>query len=265
MNRLFRKTLADGDRIEVAGVGVRLRVSGRARRVSLRLDLARGEVIAVAPTPRRLSEAAAFAKQRADWIVQRMAELPPPQRLAPGEIIEVLGRPHLLRHAPGRAAFGPPTASGAPATLTAGGDLASFPAAVTRALKAEARRVLGQRTEHWAGVLAQPMPTVSITDPKARWGSCRQSRRQGFGAGCEVGRIRYSWRLVLAPFPVADYVAAHECAHLIEANHSPRFWALVHDMVGDHRPHREWLRQHGARLHGFGSAVDAREARATGL
>jgi len=251
IERLFRKALADGDRIEVAGHGVRLRVSGRARRISLRLDLARGEVIAIAPTARRLSEAAAFAKQRADWIAQRMHELPPVQVLAPGAMIEVLGRPVRLVHAPGRAAFRP-AAAGAPETLTVGGDPDRFTAAVTRALKAEAKRVLTQRTEHWAQVLGQPAPAVSIVDPKARWGSCRQPREQGFGAGHEVGHVRYSWRLILAPFPVADYVAAHECAHLIEANHSPRFWAVVHHLVGDHRPHRDWLRDHGARLHGFG-------------
>ena len=96
------------------------------------------------------------------------------------------------------------------------------------------------------------MPTVAISDPRGRWGSCRPPRAAGFGAGVEVGRVRYSWRLVLAPFEVLDYVAAHECAHLIEANHSPRFWAVVHDLVGDHRPHRAWLREHGTRLHAFG-------------
>ena len=252
MNGLFRKPLADGDRIEVAGVGVRLRVSGRARRVSLRLDLARGEVIAVAPTPRQLKEAAAFAKQRAAWIVQHMAELPSPQTLTPGEIIDVLGRPHRLIHAPGRVSWRTSAEPGVPATLTVGGDPSRFSAAVVRALKAEARRFLTERTEHWAAALNQPLPLVTITDPKARWGSCRQPRKQGFGAGHEVGRIRYSWRLILAPLGVADYVAAHECAHLVEANHSPRFWAVVHGLVGDHRPHRDWLREHGARLHGFG-------------
>ena len=60
------------------------------------------------------------------------------------------------------------------------------------------------------------------------------------------------WRLALAPFAVADYVVAHECAHLIEANHGPRFWAHVHRLVGDHRPHRDWLRAHGQTLHAFG-------------
>ncbi|HEU5321449.1 MAG TPA: YgjP-like metallopeptidase domain-containing protein, partial [Methylomirabilota bacterium] len=67
-----------------------------------------------------------------------------------------------------------------------------------------------------------------------------------------TGHIRYSWRLALAPFAVADYVAAHECAHLLELNHGPRFWAHVRNLVGDERRHRAWLRAEGARLHAFG-------------
>ena len=248
---LFRKAFADGDRIEVAGVGVRLRVSGRARRISLRVDLARREVVAVAPTARRLHEAAAFANQRADWIAERIGAAPERQTLAPGQMIDILGQPHLLRHAPGRAVFRP-AEGGQPASLTVGGDPNRFSAAVIRALKARARAMLAERTEYYAAALGQPLPLVSLTDAKSRWGSCRQPRKTGFGAGYEVGRVRYSWRLVLAPFAVADYVVAHECAHLIEANHSPRFWAVVHGLVGDHRPHRAWLREHGARLHAFG-------------
>ncbi len=253
MNGLFRKALADGDRIEVAGVGVRLRVSGRARRISLRIDPSRGEVIAVAPSVRRLREAAAFANQRAAWIVERMGEAPKPLILAPGQMIEVLGQPHRLSHAPGRAALRP-AANDEPASLTVGGDPDRFSAAVVRALKAEAKRVLTERTEVYARALRQPLPLVAVADPRSRWGSCRPAPTHGFGAEATVGRVRYSWRLVLAPFAVADYVAAHECAHLIEANHSPRFWALVHDLVGDHRPHRTWLREHGARLHAFGGS-----------
>jgi predicted metal-dependent hydrolase len=56
----------------------------------------------------------------------------------------------------------------------------------------------------------------------------------------------------LAPPAVADYLVAHECAHLIEANHGPRFWALVHELFGDHAPHRGWLKREGASLHAIG-------------
>ena len=58
----------------------------------------------------------------------------------------------------------------------------------------------------------------------------------------------------LAPFEVADYVAAHECAHLLELNHGPRFWAHVADLIDRVPAHRAWLKAHGATLHAFGRA-----------
>jgi predicted metal-dependent hydrolase len=106
--------------------------------------------------------------------------------------------------------------------------------------------VLGERTAAYAAMLGAPEPKVSVADAKGRWGSCRPGLRGGPPA------IRYSWRLALAPYEVADYVAAHECAHLLELNHGPKFWAHVKSLVGDHRRHREWLRDEGAKLHAFG-------------
>jgi len=249
---LFRpQRYADGDHIEVAGARVRLRVSGRARRVSLRLDTTRGEVVATAPSPRRLHEAAAFALERTEWVAAQMARLPEAEALHPGAVIEVLGEPLRLEPGAGRAKWRP-AENGAPASLIVPGEGPAFGRAVVRALKVEARRILTERTEVHAAAVGKPMPAVAIMDARARWGSCKPPRRAGFGASAEVGRIRYSWRLVLAPARVADYVAAHECAHLVEANHSPRFWAVVKTLFGDHRAERDWLRQNGPRLHAFG-------------
>ena len=73
---IFGRSLADGDRLEVAGATVRLKVHARARRISLRLDRTKREIIATAPSQRRLPEAAAFARDRASWIAERLAELP---------------------------------------------------------------------------------------------------------------------------------------------------------------------------------------------
>jgi hypothetical protein len=115
---------------------------------------------------------------------------------------------------------------------------------VARALKAEARRIFTDRLgRHCQSLGVTAAPRLLITDTRSRWGSCTQAR-PGHAAS-----IRLSWRLALAPFAVADYVAAHECGHLIEANHGPRFWSLVRGLVGDPRPHRAWLRRHGPRLH----------------
>jgi predicted metal-dependent hydrolase len=250
--RLFRSPrYADGDRIEVGGAPVRLKVSGLARRVSLRLDTVRREFVATAPEPRRLGEAAAFAVERRAWIAARLAELPQTRPIAPGDLIEVLGTPCRLEAGRGRTRWRA-AEPGQPRRLIVPGEGEGFSRAVVRALKAEARLAMSERTETWVQVLDRPMPALAITDARARWGSCRPPRATGFGAQLEVGLIRYSWRLVLAPFPVLDYVAAHECAHLIEPNHSPRFWAVVRRLIGDEKPHRAWLRANGSRLHAFG-------------
>jgi predicted metal-dependent hydrolase len=242
---------AHGDLIEADGAPVRVRVNPRARRISLRIDAARGEVIATAPSQRRIGEAMAFVAQRRGWIEARLAELPRAQPFEPGAVIEVAGQACNLVAAAGRPRLHP-AGEGASRSLSAPGDGPAFARAVVNALKAEARRVLLERTAVHALALDRPMPAVAIADPRGRWGSCTPPRRRGFGADLAVGRVRYSWRLILGPPAVLDYVAAHECAHLIEANHSPRFWAVVRGLIGDPRPHRAWLRANGPRLHAMG-------------
>jgi predicted metal-dependent hydrolase len=245
MSLLGRPALSDGDRLEVAGAAVRLKVNRRARRVSLRLDRTKREIVATAPSLRRLPEAAAFARDRATWIAERLAELPNVQPLAPGMRIEVFGQPVRLEVGAGRARWIEPLDGSAP-TIVAMGDGEGFTRAVILVIRRKAVEVLTERTRHYALRLGAPMPKVSVADAKSRWGSCKPGPRG------TPGVIRYSWRLALAPFEVADYVAAHECAHLLELNHGPRFWAHVRNLVGDERRHRAWLREQGARLHAFG-------------
>ena len=231
--------------MEVAGAFVTLKVNRRARRVSLRLDRTRREIVATAPSPRRLSEAAAFARERAHWIAERIAELPDAEPIHPGMTLSVFGEPVRLEQGTGRARWRP-AADGEPATITAMGEGEGYARAVILILKRRALAVLTERSETYAAILGAPMPKVTVADARGRWGSCRPGIKGGPPA------IRYSWRLALAPYEVADYVAAHECAHLRELNHGPRFWAHVQALVGDHRAHRAWLRSEGARLHAFG-------------
>ncbi|WP_342666753.1 SprT family zinc-dependent metalloprotease [Phenylobacterium immobile] len=225
---------------------MRLRVNGRARRISLRIDRARREVVASAPSLHRLSEAADFAKSRAAWIAARMAELPQPSTLAPGQVIEVFGQPVRLASAEGRARWIAASAD-QPTEIRAMGEGEGFARAVKLLIRKQALNMFEARSAHYAGRLGAATPKVAVTDTTSRWGSCTPARPGG------AGSIRYSWRLALAPFAVADYVAAHECAHLLEANHGPKFWAHVRALVGDERPHRAWLRAHGAALHAFGA------------
>lgn len=247
---LFRTpSLTPGDLIEVAGAPVRLKVNSRARRVSLRIDARRREVIATAPSSKRLGEAVAFAGQRTQWIAQHLAALPDPVRIAPGDELEVLGEGHVLVRARSRLEAGFRQGPEGPPMLAAFGEGDAFARAVLRLLKRQALAVLTERTAHYAQALGRPVPAVAVGDAKARWGSCRPPRK---GLRADAGSVRYNWRLILAPYAVADYVAAHECAHLLEANHGPRFWGLVREIYGPEKAPRDWLKRHGTRLHGFG-------------
>ncbi len=237
---LFRPALKPDDLFEIGGRPVRLRVNARARRISLRVDPKRREVVAIAPSARKLADALRFAESRAGWIAERLSVLPELRPLRPGMVIEVGGAPCRLERAAMRIAPRLIAATAdEPQRLIASGDGDAYGRAAVRALKAEALKRLTVRTAIHIARLRQPMPSVAIGDAKGRWGSCKQSVR---------GRpavIRYSWRLILAPAAVLDYVAAHEAAHLIEGNHGPAFWALVDQLYGDHRAARRWLRTHG--------------------
>jgi predicted metal-dependent hydrolase len=70
--------------------------------------------------------------------------------------------------------------------------------------------------------------------------------------------LSYSWRLILAPSYVLDYLAAHEVAHLVEMNHSPRFWRLVQRLCPGHERAKVWLDVHGSDLHRYGLAEGGR-------
>lgn len=236
--------LAAGDVITVSGHPIRLRVNVRAKRVGLRIDADRREVVATAPSLRALPDAVAFAQSRAPWIAAQLAVLPPAVAFRPGVVIEAQGVPLRLERAAMRIRTRvAPAAAEEPARLIATGEGEAYARAAERGLRAWALERLTERTAVHCAALGQAPPPVTLTAAKGRWGSCRPATAR------EAARIRYNWRLILSPPEVLDYVAAHEVAHLIEANHGPAFWAVVRRLYGrDPRAARAWLRANGARL-----------------
>ena len=226
---------------EALGVPARLSVNPRARRLSIRIDGRAGEAVLVAPSERKLGDVVAFARDKAGWMRQRLAARPERAPLAPDAVVPVFGRPTRLQAAGGAGAARLVEGPDGPVILS-GGDGEAFGRRVENLLKRLARQVLLERTEHHLRTLGQRPVRVSITDARSRWGSCSPHNRT----------IRYSWRVIMAPPAVADYLAAHEVAHLVHADHSPAYWAVVERLVGDHRPFRRWLREHGAALHAVG-------------
>ncbi|MEO7026918.1 MAG: SprT family zinc-dependent metalloprotease [Caulobacteraceae bacterium] len=242
----LRTRLANGERLDVEGLPVRLRVDARARRVSLRIDAARRELIATAPSPRRLIEAIDFVRAKRSWVDERLARLPRPEPITTSQPLMVFGQAYHLR-ADGRRPCLTPPAQGENGVISGCGEHGVDPQLVIRLVKTLATARFGELVGGHCARLGVPAPALAISNARGRWGSCAPPGGRG-------ARIRLSWRLALAPPAIADYVAAHECAHLIEANHGPRFWALVGSLVGDPAPSRAWLRAHGGELHGFGAA-----------
>lgn len=224
-----------------SGPLLRLSVNPRARRLSVRIDARAGEAVVIAPTERGLTQAVAFARTKGVWISERLAVRPRGRPLEPGQVISLKGRPVLLEAVPGAGAARLVQLE-AGAVIRSGGEGEAFARRVENLLKRIARETLTERTEVHLRALGQKPVKVSIADARSRWGSCSPHNRT----------IRYSWRVVMAPPPVIDYLAAHEVAHLVHADHSPAYWSVVQRLVGDHRPFRQWLRDHGGALHAVG-------------
>ena len=218
-----------------------LSVNPRARRISIRIDARAGRAVAVAPRERLLGDAVAFARSKAAWIAERLEARVEGRPLEPGQTILVHGRQTRLE-ATGTSGAARLVEDADGPVIRSGGEGEGFARRVENLLKREARQALLDRTEVHIRALNQKPVKVSIVDTRSRWGSCSPHNRS----------IRYSWRVVLAPPAVLDYLAAHEVAHLVHADHSPAYWSVVHRLVGDHRPFRAWLKTHGQALHAVG-------------
>ncbi|MGA9866320.1 MAG: SprT family zinc-dependent metalloprotease [Acetobacteraceae bacterium] len=209
------------------------RRSRRARRVSLRIDPCGGAVVVTLPMRAARGAGVALLMSNAEWVSDRLARLPDAVPLVDGAIIPIDGRPHCIRHMPGarRGAWVEADelrVSGAPEFLRR---------RVLDFLRAEARRRLVVLVAEKAARIEAVPRRLSVKDTRSRWGSCASD-----------GSLAFSWRLVMAPDFVQDYVAAHEVAHLRHMNHGKRFWALVERLT----PHTEaaiaWLHEDGSRL-----------------
>lgn len=215
-------------------VEVHLKRSARARRFSLRVSRLDGKVTLSMPIRAREGEALAFLQGHEGWLRQTLQAMPG-AALSPvglGSVIAVEGRE--LRLAPG-------TGRGIRVEgdeMLVPGDPATVGPRVAAWLKVLARDRLARASSHYAGLVGRSYASLAIRDTRSRWGSCSPD-----------GRLMYSWRLIMAPPAVLDYVAAHEVAHLVELNHSPAYWRVVTGICPDWKDHRAWLKTHGNTLH----------------
>jgi predicted metal-dependent hydrolase len=228
---------------------VRVRRHRQARRYTLRIQSATREVVLTIPPRGTLKEAQEFAQKHGGWIAARFDRLPKAAPFADGAIVPLRGVPHRIVHRRAvRGTVWTETMHGAH-QLCVAGNPPHIDRRINDYLRREAKRELEAASHRFAGELGVRIKRVAVRDQSSRWGSCSTS-----------GVLSFSWRLILAPRSVLEYLAAHEVAHLIEMNHSARFWRLVQRLCPDHERAKNWLDVHGTDLHRYGLPDGSRDS-----
>ena len=230
-------------RVEHGGVThvVTVKRVATARRFTLKVRSATHEAVLTMPPRASLKTALAFAERHAEWIGTRLESLPGRLSLAPGIVVPLRGIDHLivLDRTALRRVQGGVSADGSP-VLKVSAREADPAAAIHAFLISQARLDLGAAVARHAAAVGKPVTRITIRDTRSRWGSC-SSR----------GVLNFSWRLILAPPMVLDYLAAHETAHLVHLDHSDRFWAITRRLAPRTDEAEAWLKTYGPGLHRF--------------
>ena len=223
-------------------VPVDFRHNSNAKRLILRLSPSKkidkpDGVVVTLPNGVGWEEGLRFAQTNRDWISARFLTLPEKIYFTDGAVIPFLGFDHHIRHVPGarRGVWREDN------EIRVSGPLTHLPRRIKDWLKKEARNKIVALTKKIALIRELKPGRITIRDTRSRWGSCAAN-----------GNLSFSWRLVLAPENIIEYVVAHEVAHLVEHNHSPQFWDVVDTLTPHCRVGRKWLKIHGEKLHRYG-------------
>jgi predicted metal-dependent hydrolase len=231
-------------KVEGISAPVEVRRHPTARRLTLRVSRTQHAVILTMPRGSDLSEADRFLTRNRDWVCERLERVPEPVRLADGATFPLRGVPHEISVEPAQRGSGVvdivARAGRRVPVVIVRGAAEHAPRRLRDWLLAEAARDLQIAVARHARTLRVKPLRITLRDQKTRWGSCSSA-----------GQLSFSWRLLLAPPVVLDYVAAHEVAHLVEMNHGPRFWRLVDRIMPRAGEAKAWLRIHGMDLYRY--------------
>ncbi|MET3791933.1 M48 family metallopeptidase [Aquamicrobium terrae] len=223
----------------VGGRTLPLRIveNGRARRLTLRIDAGGQGLRITVPPGLRVGEVDNFLNRHQGWLEEKLAKVPDRPQVRPGVKLPLYGVPHLIVHEPGRRGT---VAIGADETgpvLVVHGERVHLPRRVADFLKREARREIGALVDKHTAAVGRKAKAVRFKDTSSRWGSCTAD-----------GTLSFSWRIMMAPRPVINYLVAHEVAHLREMNHGPKFWKLCEELCPDTPRCKAWLKRNGSAL-----------------
>jgi predicted metal-dependent hydrolase len=213
---------------------VHIKTHPRARHLTLRQDTRTAQFILTKPRRTSHKTAIKFIEECRGWIESQKTKHPTPNRIESGSTIQLEGRELTIRHidAPGIDVF------------TKNDELIvkcrapRVPRAVQRFLIQRAENLIIPLAHAKAVGLKKPIKSIRFRDTSSRWGSCTHD-----------GKLSFSWRLIMAPMEVIDYIVGHEVAHLEHMNHSKKFWDMCDRLTRYTVYGRHWLKVNGDRLY----------------
>ncbi len=225
-----------------ASIQVKIKRNPRAKRYLLRLPVGASTPVVTVPKGGTLARACGFVQSHSDWLAERLAKRPQARAFMVGGLAPLRGVEHRIALSGKlRGLVEAREATDGVREIVVPGDEAHLARKLEKWLKQQALFDLEAAVARHARALGKAPTGISVRDTRSRWGSCASN-----------GRLSFSWRLVLAPPDILDYVAAHEVAHLAQMNHGPQFWTLCRQLAPQTDLAREWLRTHGAHLHCYG-------------
>lgn len=248
MGRTRNAAASAAEELSISGVKapIEVRRHPKARRMTLRVSRTRRAVIVTLPPQCDINQAGTFLNSNIEWVQKHLGTLPQPVAFQSGVVVPLRGEMHevefLSTCARGEGVVNRIAATDGISKLVISGNDETGPRRLQRWLIDQAREDLDERVLWHARNLGLRARRITVRDQSTRWGSCSTT-----------GSLSFSWRLIMAPAFVLDYVAAHEVAHLGQMNHGPKFWALVRKTMPRFEEAREWLNIYGMDLHRYGA------------
>jgi predicted metal-dependent hydrolase len=209
----------------------------RARRIILRINTAGEGAVVTIPAHTDPADGLEMARRQSVWLGKRLDEMGARIEFSDGAQVPFQGQDYTVRHNP--------TTRGTvwieDGEINVAGDVRHMTRRLNDWMKKQARTIIVPLAHAKASNIGHALSRITIRDTRTRWGSCSSN-----------GDLSFSWRLVMAPSEILDYVVAHEVAHLKHMNHNPEFWHTVDILTANSEHGRNWLSNNGGTLHRIG-------------
>ena len=211
-------------------IKVQIKYNSRAKHTILRIDPRTDALIITVPKVLSPAEIRRLVQNNANWVFEKISLLPPKTPFIDGQTFNLMGKNIIICHDPDNL-VGVKLING---TLIVSGKVEHISRRIKDWLKKYAHNILADKVRSMATNLDASFGRISIRDNRSSWGSCSSQ-----------GNIAFSWRLIMAPEPVVNYIVAHEVAHLVYLNHSKDFWNTVRSLDANYQESKKWLRING--------------------